>query len=422
MNNDRLPGCPAITHTSQRPIAIYMPAFADGGAEKAMFRLAGAFAEQGLTVDFVVDRDSGRNRPALPPTARVVVLDRQSKTAARFALLRACPRDAVSLLKPLLIGRKPPLTLRRLPALAQYVAESKPRVLIALLAYAPILAVWATRIARTDTAVIVSERNHFSSRFELAGHNKDACREVRILKRSMRHTYPRAAARVAVSTGVADDLAEQVRIERTSIDVLYNPVVSPKIDALSSLVPEHPWFLSDHAHPVILAVGRLVQAKDFGTLIRAFARVRAQSPICLVILGDGPERDALQTLVHELGLSNCVDLPGWTANPYALMSRCAVFVSSSRREGLSNVLIEAMYCAAPIVATDCPSGTREILCDGQYGRLIPMQDDACMAEAIVASLDTPAEHRPDVRGRAEAFSVASGAAAWRRLIARVSGV
>jgi glycosyltransferase involved in cell wall biosynthesis len=81
-----------------------------------------------------------------------------------------------------------------------------------------------------------------------------------------------------------------------------------------------------------------------------------------------------------------VGLPGFVDNPYAYMSRASLFVLSSRWEALPTVLIEALYCGAPLIATDCPGGTREILADGQYGQLVPVGDVAALAQAIETTL------------------------------------
>jgi glycosyltransferase involved in cell wall biosynthesis len=101
-----------------------------------------------------------------------------------------------------------------------------------------------------------------------------------------------------------------------------------------------------------------------------------------MILGEGPERPTLDSLVRTLGLDDVVSLPGWVSNPYPSMRAAAAYVLSSRWEGLPSVLIEAMYCGPPIVATDCLSGPREILEDGRHGRLVPVGVVETMAQAI----------------------------------------
>jgi glycosyltransferase involved in cell wall biosynthesis len=150
---------------------------------------------------------------------------------------------------------------------------------------------------------------------------------------------------------------------------------------------EHPWF-GPGLPAVILSVGRLTSQKDFCTLIKAFAKVRQTNPSRLLILGDGEDRSALETLVDQLGLREDVSLPGFVANPYPYMTRADVFVLSSRWEGLPGVLIEALYCGAPLVSTDCPSGPREILADGKYGKLVPVGNMDRLAQAIEATLNS----------------------------------
>jgi len=119
------------------------------------------------------------------------------------------------------------------------------------------------------------------------------------------------------------------------------------------------------------------------------ARLRRHRDVALLILGDGPERAALEALVQKLGLGADVWLAGFQANPYRFFSRAAVFVLPSRREGLPTVLIEAMACGCPIVSTDSPHGPREILADGRFGHLVPMGEPRALADAIARMLDHP---------------------------------
>src|SRR5690606_37626457 len=135
------------------------------------------------------------------------------------------------------------------------------------------------------------------------------------------------------------------------------------------------------APPVLVAAGRLVPQKNFPLLLAAFAQLRAQRPARLLILGEGRERPRLEAAAHELGIAADVALPGHVDNPYAAYARASLFVLSSDWEGLPTVLIEALACGCPIVATDCPSGPAEILQGGRYGSLVPMGDAAALAQA-----------------------------------------
>jgi glycosyltransferase involved in cell wall biosynthesis len=153
---------------------------------------------------------------------------------------------------------------------------------------------------------------------------------------------------------------------------------------------EHPWFRSGEP-PVILGVGRLTGQKAFEVLIEAFAQVRKKQRARLIILGEGEQRSMVEALIKCLGLQADVELPGFVANPYPYMAHARLFVLSSRWEGLPTVLVEAMSLGTPVIATDCPSGPREILKNGLYGPLVQVDDPGALALAMQKSL---ANYRP----------------------------
>src|SRR4029450_12488878 len=130
-------------------------------------------------------------------------------------------------------------------------------------------------------------------------------------------------------------------------------------------------------------------------LLHAFSQVRATRPARLLILGEGPERPALEDLVRKLGIGDDVSLLGSVANPYAYLSRAVAFVLSSRWEGLPTVLIEALACGAPLIATDCPSGPREILAGGRYGKLVRVNALEDLTAAMEEALDGRLPRPPD---------------------------
>jgi glycosyltransferase involved in cell wall biosynthesis len=201
----------------------------------------------------------------------------------------------------------------------------------------------------------------------------------------IRFFYPWADGIVAVSKGASDDLAQMAGLDRKRIRTIYNPVVLPELLGKTQTALEHPWFEANQP-PVILGVGRLHPQKDFATLIQAFAQVRQRRQARLLILGEGPERPKLEALVKKLGVEQDASLPGFVTNPYPYMAHAALFVLSSVEEGLGNVLIEALYCGTSLISTDCPSGPREILKDGQYGQLVPVGDVTALARAIETAL------------------------------------
>jgi len=242
----------------------------------------------------------------------------------------------------------------------------------------------------------------------------------RFLPPLIRGVYPWADAIVAVSNGVADDLSSTAGIARKRITTIYNPVVTPGLQEKARATLNHPWF-APGSPPVVLGVGRLAAEKDFPTLLKAFARVRAVRKARLMILGEGRERATLEALAHELGVATDVELPGFVDNPFAYMARAAVFVLSAVWEGFGNVVVEAMACGCPVVSTDCPSGPAEIMDGGAYGSLVPVGDDAALAKAILSVLETP----PDLerlRARAALFSVDRAADQYLEVLCRSEGI
>lgn len=351
---------------TDKSIAIYLPSLRGGGAERVMVTVANSFAERGYKVDLVLAKAEGPYMAEVHSSVRVVDLKS---------------------------GR----VLRSLPGLVRYLRHAQPTALLSALSHANVVAVVAHWLANSKARLVVSERNTLSMTLE----NGKSWR-TRWVHHFMRLTYPRADAIVAVSNGVRDDLATVLGLSPSRIHTIYNPVVNEHLLSQSREAVAHSWFAPDEP-PVILGVGRLAPQKDFQTLIHAFAQVRQTREVRLVILGEGELRRQLEALVQSLGLENDVALPGFVNNPFAYMRRAAVFVLSSRWEGLPGVLIQAMACGVPVVATDCPSGPAEILENGRWGRLVPVGDVDALAEAIIATLDD--KLHPDVQRRALEFGV-----------------
>jgi glycosyltransferase involved in cell wall biosynthesis len=376
-------------------VALFLRALSGGGAERVTLTLAEAFAARGCRVDLVLAETGGELDYDIPASVRVV--DLKTRRAKRcLGSLRRIPFRQWSAIFPHLV-RKVPFALHALPALERYLREEHPDALLSSLHYNTLVALWAGRRTGGRTRQVVIE--HLTLSAKLARSTK---RKLRGLPRLLRQTYPMADAVIAVSEGVADDVARTTGLPRSSFTTIYNPSLRPDIDRLAQEPANHPWL--EDGEPVLLAIGRLHQQKDYPNLLRAFARVNAERPMRLIILGEGPERTALETLVRNLGLESHVSMPGFVTNPMAYLSRASALVLSSVWEGLPGVLIEALACGCPVVSTDCPSGPREILENGKYGSLVPVEDDEALAEAILSVLESPLDS--DVlRSRAALFAV-----------------
>lgn len=333
-----------------RKIAIFTANMDGGGAERAMAKLAGGIADRGYDVDLVLSRAVGHYLEEVPASVRIVDLG-----ASRV--------------------------LASLPKLVGYLRRERPLGLITSMNYVNIVGVWARWISRVQTTLVANEQNTLS--FETRNSPR---RRHRAVEQLAGRFYPWADAVAAVSKGVADDLVRQIHVPAEVVHVAFNPIITPALRAMAAEPLDHPWF-AEGEPPVVVAVGRLAQQKDFGNLIRAFATVRAGHPARLMIIGDGPERTDLEAIVAETGLGDHVALPGWILNPYPYMVRAGAYVLSSRWEGLPSVLVEALYCGPPTIATDCPSGPMEILDAGAYGALVPVGDTPALAAAIGCALD-----------------------------------
>lgn len=346
---------------SQERLAIYLPSLVGGGAERALLNLAVGFTRRDYSVDFVLAQCEGAFMAQFPESVRLVELNPLHVRTGRSII--------------------------SLPALVQYIRKKRPKALITGL-HANVIAIWARRMARVPLRLVISEHNTLSLRNKMLpiGYQQ-------LMLGLIRQNYPLADVIAAVSEGVADDLSHTARLPRDRIQVIHNPIITPELALKAREGVDHPWFKPSEP-PVILSVGRLSPQKDFPILLNAFARVRQSHPARLLILGEGPERTALVSLVKQLGLEEQVSMPGFIANPYPYMVRAAVFALSSRWEGLPTVLVEALYCGIPIVATDCPHGPREILRDGLYGKLVPVGDVESLALAIQTTLEGDVIHPP----------------------------
>jgi glycosyltransferase involved in cell wall biosynthesis len=284
------------------------------------------------------------------------------------------------------------------PALARYLRQRRPHVLMSAANHVHMSAAWAHRLARVPVPLVLRVSNHLTR-----SHLGEGRRQRPWRLRLARHLYGWADAVIAVADGIAEDISEHTRVPRESIFTIYNPTFTPDLPVKAAAPLDHPWFAPGEP-PVLLGAGRFTPAKDFYTLLKAFARVRTLRPARLIILGEGKQHADVAALAHRLGVAEDMELPGFIDNPFPWMARANVFVLSSVWEGFPGVLIEAMACGCPVVSTDCPSGPVEILDRGAYGRLVPPRDDEALALAIQATLDAPPE-RSRLRMRAAEFSV-----------------
>jgi glycosyltransferase involved in cell wall biosynthesis len=349
-------------------IAIFAPSMSGGGAERILAVLANGFASRGFRVDLLLARAKGPYLEQLSAKVHVIDLGKEGVASCLIPLVH-------------------------------YLRQDRPNALLSFMSHTNVIALLARRLARSSARLVISERSSYRGMVLNVRTPKQ-----RLIRALMRLTYKMADAIIVVADEIADELHEDLGVPLSMIHSVLNPVVNSELQNLAETRPNHEAF--DGEQPVILAAGRLSPEKDFATLLRAFSIIRRHNKAKLVIIGEGEERSRLGQLARQLGVDDNLYLPGFQANPFSFMRAASVFVLSSRFEGMPSVLVQAMACGTPVVATDCPTGPRQILERGRWGRLVPVGDHRALAVAIETTLSS--KRLPAVRKRALDFDEDTG--------------
>jgi glycosyltransferase involved in cell wall biosynthesis len=356
-------------------ILFYTHGLVDGGAERLWACLASAFKYRGYDVIFAQDFEAQENRANLDASVPLTTLG-----ANHFRAVRR---------------------------LAQLLRDEKPDVALSAVGGSNLKLLAAIALARTKTRPILSY--HGAREYTTGWLSYGAYLGLPIWSRWAPRT-------IAVSEGLRQQLRRRWHANDSRTVTILNPVFYPEnagvptTDALRQ------------REDIVLSVGRFVPEKDYQTLVRAFARLDRPNAR-LVILGKGPQFELIRNEIRKLGLEDRVDLPGYSNEPWHAYATAKCFVSSSSSEPFGNVVVEAMAHGLPVVATAC-AGPKEILRQGEFGRLVPIGDDVQLAAAIEATLAAPGD--PEVnRRRAQDFSfkvrVPAYEAVIREVLAEASG-
>lgn len=350
----------------QKKIALFIPSMAAGGAERVALNLAKGFVEKGHAVDLILVNATGPLMEYIPAGVFLVDLGKKRTVSATYALsicLRKTPYDA----------------------------------LISFLNYANIVSVWAAIISGFKGNLILTE--HSSISHSIISHGN--CKK-KIVLFLMRFFYKYADRVIAVSSKLQGELKDLVDLKNTSF--IYNPVgiyEEGNIDTFDERL------ISTHKLKggfVICAIGSLKPAKNFELLLESFKHISSKLPVILYILGEGPERNNLTTLIENLDLSDKVILKGFVPNPHDYLKKADLFVLSSSWEGFALVVAEALALGVTVVSTDCTAGPSEILENGKWGYLVPVNDQKKMSEMIVYALNNKLNPE-SLKERAKVFSI-----------------
>ena len=366
--------------TNVSHLAIVIGSLQMGGAEKAAVHLANEFERRGIRVDMVMVNAKGEFISHLEPGVRVI--DLKARHTRRAG-------------KPF----------------RNYILKEQPEIVIAIQSHVQLMVLMTRHKHRFTFPVILNEQSIFSSNVPARGLKNIL---IRILAKKY---FPLADAVAAVSTATAKDFTVCFPELNGRVDVIYNPVLPSVLTKETISVPDHPFFQTQEI-PLIMSAGRLNPSKDFNTLLKAVSIVRKQIPVHLMILGEGEERENLLRQAKELQITESFSLPGFIPNPMSWMNYASVFVLSSKYEGLPFVLVEAMSVGCPVISTDCPGGSSEILGNGTYGRMVPVGDPERMAEAIVFTLKNRI-NKSILQKRASDFSAGSVVNNYLELIDKI---
>jgi glycosyltransferase involved in cell wall biosynthesis len=360
----------ALGAGGRRPmrIATILPALVPpGGLERLVLTHAGEYRMRGLQNDFVFLNEPHDVSALVPAGSRVFNL--------------AVPR------------------LRKaIPSLVRYLRDERPDAIHAAMWPVTSLALVAHRLANSKARIVISDHNPLSLQYAKRGSGHRL-----LLRASIAATYRLADARVAVSKGVAEDLAALSALPRERFTVIHNPVSSASAECSDADVARAEAAWHGWQGKRIITVGRLKAQKNHAMLIRAFQRLLQSTDAGLMILGVGELGDSIAAQVDAAGLREKVFLPGFVEDPGPYYQSADLFVLSSNYEGFGNVLVEALAWGLPVVSTDCPGGPAEILEGGTYGRLVPVGDEAALAAAMLDKLSRPVD-RLELKRRASDFS------------------
>jgi glycosyltransferase involved in cell wall biosynthesis len=317
-----------------------------------------------------------------------------------------------------LVGGNSASRVGRWLGLRSFMRRVRPQLVVAFLSYFSVLT--AVRSARVGARVVFNQQTPMSGFLNDADYHWRRPWHRRAFSYAVRLGYRGADAIVSTSTGVADDLVSQFGVARDRITVVHNPT---DLDAVAAAVrePLAPAQQKQLAHPLIVAAGRLADAKNYPLLIDALAVLRQRVPAQLMILGEGEREAALREQVSRLGLVDNVVFCGFQRNPWKFIACADVFALSSRYEGFGNVLIEAMACGVPVVATASP-GTREIVNNGVDGLLVDAHEPEMLAAALQRLLvDHALRQRMsrEARRSAQKFALPAIATAYGRVFSEV---
>lgn len=349
-------------------VCFYITSMAGGGAEGVFLNFINYLAQKGIPVELVLNRREGPYLEYLNSSVNIYELD------ASHA------KDSIG-------------------ELSAYLSKNKPDVAISTLSHCNYALILGQVFCHANPKILVREANSFLTQ-------RSHLSIITLLYERIRAgiLYRLADGIIVNSNGSKNELIKATYLKEDKIEVLPNPIDYENIQkqALKDIPEKIVGFLK--GNPYIVAVGRLEKAKGYDLLIKSFSKLN-EDRYRLIILGEGSERNTLEKMVDRLGLAHKVLMPGFIDNPYPVMQNADLFVLSSRYEGMPNVLLEALALELPIVATDCPSGPRELLENGKFGELVSVDDETELTVAMKSQLKRNISKKESMQEHIRRFTI-----------------
>lgn len=349
-----------------KKILIILPSMDAGGVERIRIILSNEFKASGFEVEYALLNAKG------------ALLDVASKENKIYDLK---------------INK-----IRYLPfKLSKLLKEIEPDAVLASIWPVTVATVFGVFLSRISCSLVLSEHNHLSTQYQ----HKGFIHKI-LMRASMFLCYGFASRVVAVSAGVKTDLQKLSCISHKKFKVIFNPIL-PLKNSDKKKINEVKSYWNSANEKRIISVGSLKKQKNHSLLINAFAIVNKNLPSKLMIIGEGEERKNLENQVKIMNLENQVIFAGFKKDINPFYQTADLFVLSSNYEGFGNVLLEALINGVNIVSTDCKSGPAEILSDGKYGKLVPVNDVEALASGIIEVLKVSSIDQKILQSRAHEF-------------------
>lgn len=335
-------------------ILFYISSLGGGGAEKHVQRLANAIQAESHRVTVATARKGGSYEQHLSDDVEHVVLSDGWIKSSTWRLMRS--------VRP----------LRR------YIEDRRPDVVCSVMDHVNVRLLQALDGVHDPPPAVLGVQNSTKTRF-----GKGSSWRKHLLFWRMQRRYNEADYITSLTQGGAEQLVEMDIAEPEQVVVIPNAGIDDAVyEAKNAPLGE----ITPPDRPLFVACGSLTEQKGYPYMLNAFRHVRDQKEAELWILGEGDERQTIESLVRELGLVDDISLLGFRDNPFKFMAAADVFVLSSLSEGFGNVIVEAMACGTPVVATDCPHGPGEIITHEKNGLLVPPADSDALSDALLRVL------------------------------------